>query len=144
MTKADRPLTKAAYPEFIEERLRFADTDLVGHVNNAAFATLFEIGRVSFLFDPQNPLFENNDTFVLARLNIDFRGELHFPGMVSIATGVSRVGSSSATIMQALFSGETCVGTGESVVVLIDGDTRRAKPLPDHARAELTKRVLRT
>ncbi len=144
MTKADRPLTKAAYPEFIEERLRFADTDLVGHVNNAAFATLFEIGRVSFLFDPQNPLFENNATFVPARLNIDFLGELYFPGMVSIATGVSRVGSSSATIMQALFSGETCVGTGESVVVLIDGDTRRAKPLPDHARAELTKRVLRT
>ena len=102
MSKADRPLNRDAYPEQIEERLRFADTDLVGHVNNAAFATLFEIGRVSFLFDPENPLFEDNDTFVLARLNIDFLGELRFPGMVTIATGVSRVGSSSATIMQAV------------------------------------------
>jgi acyl-CoA thioester hydrolase len=143
MNKADRPTVREAYPEHMEERLRFADTDLVGHVNNASFATFFETGRVAFLFDPENPLFANGDTFVLARLNIDFLGELHFPGMVTIASGVSRIGSSSATIMQALFSGETCVGTGESVVVMIDGQTRKAKPLPPHARDELAKRMLR-
>lgn len=126
-----------AYPLRLEERLRFSDTDMVGHVNNAVFATMFESGRVALLFDPEQPLAGPGQTFVLARLGIDFRAELHYPGMVTIASGVSRIGSSSITMPQALFSGERCVATGESVLVLIDQQTRRSAPLSPATRARL-------
>ncbi|WP_343068673.1 hypothetical protein [Kaustia mangrovi] len=41
------------FPLRTSDKLRYADTDRQGHVNNAVFATFMETGRVAFLHDPQ-------------------------------------------------------------------------------------------
>ena len=53
-------------------------------MNNAVFATFFESGRVAFLYDPKVPLAPAGCEFVIARLTIDFRAELRWPGVVDI------------------------------------------------------------
>jgi YbgC/YbaW family acyl-CoA thioester hydrolase len=95
------PRTLETYPCRAVDVLRFADTDRVGHVNNAAFATFCESGRVALLYDPKQPLAPAGTNFVIARLVLDFRAEINYPGTVEIGTAVARVGRSSATLHQA-------------------------------------------
>ena len=117
--------------------LRFADTDRLGHVNNAAFATFCESGRVGFIWDPDAPLAQPGRAFVIVRLVIDFRAELHWPGAVDIGSTVLRIGNRSFTLGQGLFKDGACAATAESTLVILDEATRRAIALPDDVRARL-------
>jgi len=119
------------------DKVRYADTDRQGHVNNAAFSTFLETGRVEFLYDPQNPLAADNASFVIADLNLKFLSEINWPGRVDIGTGVIRLGNSSISLFQGLFQEGRCVATAETVVVQMDEQTRRSCPLSDKARAFL-------
>jgi acyl-CoA thioester hydrolase len=135
---AIEPRLLAGYPLQIREQLRYADTDRQGHINNAVFATFCESGRVAFLYDPACPLAAKGSQFVIAELTIRFLGELNWPGEAVIGTGVSRIGRSSLTLVQGIFAGDECKATAESVIVLIDEETRRPTPLQRAALDALT------
>src|SRR3712207_6044059 len=98
------PLPLTAYPRRASAEIRYADLDRQGHVNNAVFSTFSEIGRVAFLYDPDRPLAPENASFVVARIEIDFHAELHWPGQVEIGTGVVEIGRSSCRFAQGIFS----------------------------------------
>ena len=117
--------------------VRWGDLDAQGHVNNAVYATFSEIGRVAFLYRPDEPLAQPGARFVIARIEIDFLAELHWPGTVEIGTGVTRIGRSSFGLAQGLFSGGRAVAAVENVVVMTDGETRRSMPLPERTTALL-------
>ena len=119
----------AAYPLRTFEKLRYADTDRQGHVNNAIFSTMLETGRVELLYDPHRPLHEPGCTFVIASLHLDFRGEINWPGQVEIGTRVAVVGKSSVTLEQGLFQQDVCVATAQTVIVQMNEETRRSHPL---------------
>ncbi|MBF9197664.1 acyl-CoA thioesterase [Microvirga terrestris] len=123
-----RPLE--AYPSRASTDIRYADLDRQGHVNNAVFATFSEVGRVAFMYDPARPLASEGRSFVIARLQIDFRAELFWPGHVEIGTGVMRVGRSSFTLAQGIFNAGRLVATTEATIVMVDKETRRSTPLP--------------
>jgi acyl-CoA thioester hydrolase len=127
------------YPLRTTDTIRFGDTDRQGHVNNAAFATYCESGRVAFLYDPSGSLAPPGCSFVIARLTIDFRREANWPGTVEIGTRILTIGRSSFTLAQGLFQGGTCFATAESVLVLMDHSTRKSTPLPPGLVATLEK-----
>lgn len=130
------------FPLWSRDVLRYGDTDRQGHVNNAAFATFCESGRVSFLCDPQAPLAPSGCSFVIARLILDYRGEIFWPGTVEIGTGVLSIGRSSFTLGQGLFVEDRCVATAETVIVMTSEATRRSTPLPEAVRARLSDLAL--
>ena len=121
------------------EKLRYCDTDRQGHVNNAVFATFLETGRVEMLINGGVDLMGPDGAFVLARLLLDYRREVNWPGEVEIGTRVASFGRSSLRLEQAVFQNGECVASGESTVVLTDVTTRRSKPFSDEARAFLAK-----
>jgi len=121
-----------AYPSRTCADIRYSDLDRQGHVNNAVFATFSEVGRVAFMYDPDRPLASEGRSFVIARLQIDFRAELFWPGSVDIGTGVVRIGRSSFTLAQGIFSKGHLMATTEATLVMVDKETRRPAPLPPH------------
>jgi acyl-CoA thioester hydrolase len=129
----------ADFPFRAREKLRYGDTDRQGHVNNAVFATFLETGRVEMLINGGVDLMGPNGAFVLARLLLDYRREVNWPGEVEIGTRVASVGRSSLRLEQAVFQNGACVAAGESTVVLTDETTRRSKPFSDPARAWLER-----
>src|SRR5438105_1715141 len=131
--------TLAQFPGRTHDIIRFGDLDPQGHVNNTVFATFFETGRVAFLREPGNALSPPGTTSVLARLDINFLKELHWPGAVEIGTGIAEIGRSSFTFLQAIFHQGTCAATGRATMVMIDAATRRARPLSADAIARLEK-----
>ena len=118
------------FPHRTVETIRFGDLDRQNHINNAVFATYFESGRVGLIYDKENGLQVPGATSVVARLEIDFLGELNWPGSVEIGTAVEEIGRSSYRFVHALFCKGVCAATGRTTMVLIDRATRRARPLP--------------
>jgi acyl-CoA thioester hydrolase len=117
-----------------DDVLRFGDTDAIGHVNNSVFAVLCESGRVRLFREKLNPTLGEGQYFVIARLAIDFRAELHYPGAVRTGTWITRIGRSSLGLRQAILDGETVAGEAEGVCVLMDRATRRPTSFPDVTR----------
>ncbi|WP_394822742.1 acyl-CoA thioesterase [Pendulispora albinea] len=117
------------FPFRTHDTIRYGDTDRQGHVNNAAFATFCETGRVAFLHLTEQSLAHPGTSFVIARLVLDFRAEITWPGTVDIGTRLTKVGRSSMTLEQGLFQNGRCAATSESIVVLVDDATRKSTPL---------------
>ena len=129
------------FPGQTSDIIRFGDLDPQGHVNNTVFATFFETGRVMFLREPgnalRNALYPDDATSVLARLDINFLREMHWPGTVEIGTGIAAIGRSSFTFLQAVFHEGECAATAHATMVMIDAKTRKARPLPEPTRTRL-------
>ncbi|MBL8651052.1 MAG: acyl-CoA thioesterase [Sphingopyxis sp.] len=121
-------LDAASYPVHLDLQTRFQDMDINGHLNNVAFAALFESGRV-LLNREIRPWAERpvNERTMVAAVEINYLAEGNFPDPVLIATGIGRLGTSSWTIVQAMFQNGRCIATCDTVVVCrTDGE---AKPL---------------
>lgn len=111
------------------EKLRYADTDRQGHVNNAVFSTMLETGRVEILYDQDSPLAKPDCAFVIASQKLDFHSEITWPGRVDIGTRVAWIGRSSMTLEQALFQGGELRAAAKTVIVQLNETTRRSEPL---------------
>ena len=118
-------------------RLRFNDTDRLGHVNNAVFSTYFESGRVAMFRKEDLGIGVSNATFVLVRQEIDFMRELRWPGTVVIGTALAELGRSSFTVAQVIFDGDHCAAAGRAIMVMVDAASRRPIPLAPDVIARL-------
>lgn len=139
MTDSEKPdLTKPeSFRYWIEERVRFADLDAIGHVNNNAYGVYFEQGRVMLMHESGG--FQDSDswTVVLARSVIDYKAELNYPAVARIGMRVLRVGNSSITLGAGIFDGDRCVATQEAICVIVDKAAHRPTPVPGDLRARL-------
>jgi acyl-CoA thioester hydrolase len=127
----------ADFPMRTSEKLRFADTDRLGHITNTVFAVCCQNARMELLCDPRRVPIPRNTHFVIAKLMLEFQAEMHWPGTVEIGTRVERVGRSSVTLAQALFVNQACVAIADSVVALMEMTTRRPAPLPEETKEAL-------
>jgi acyl-CoA thioester hydrolase len=134
----DDDITIDNFPGRAVDKIRYGDTDRQGHVNNAVFATFFETGRVELLHLGQHPVADDGCSFVIAHLGVDFRAEILWPGEVVIGTRVTKVGASSIRLAQALFQGDRCNATAETVIVQIDQTTKKSRQLSRAAVDYLT------
>jgi len=114
-------LDPAAYPHHDIIQTRFQDLDVLGHINNVAWAALFETARVRFYSMLSGPGPGRNRGLV-ANVEINYLGEGDFPAEMMIASGIGRLGTRSwQTLSLALQDGvplATCdvtiVSTGVS------------------------------
>jgi acyl-CoA thioester hydrolase len=126
------------FPARTFDKLRYGDTDRQGHINNAVFTTFLETGRVEVLLGTGAAgLLPSGSAFVIVKLSVEFRAEVHWPGRVDIGTRVKALGRSSVTFEQALFQDGKLVGTAETVIVQMSEATRRSEPLAPEVAAHL-------
>ena len=135
---------RETFERFTPVTIRFCDTDRLGHVNNVSITAYFEAARCE-LFDALLSQAEAGpDTdYVLARLAIDFRRELHYPGTVEVGSRFLRVGNRAITSGYGAFFNGACFATGESVNVFFDLTTRVSVPPPPAVRSLLEAAIAR-
>lgn len=117
------------FPYRLTDNVRFADLDPNGHVNNAVYATYFETGRVTLMKDHTRGLVPPGLAWIMVRLDIHFRAELHWPSQIELGLGVAKFGRTSVTFDQVVFSTGECVASAKAVTVLIEEATRKPTPL---------------
>ena len=117
------------FPYRQTDNVRYADLDPNHHVNNAVYATYFETGRVTLMKDRGYGLMPEGLAWIMVRLDIHFRAELRWPGIIEMGLGVSKFGRTSVTFDQVVFSEGKCIASAQSVSVLIDETHRKPTPL---------------
>lgn len=126
---------RASFQYWYEEKLRFSDTDMIGHINNVAFAALIESGRVHFTRSGVIENMPRDVLVVMRRIELDYRAELHWPGNVDVGSRLLRLGQSSFQIGTGVFSQQMCAATSVTTLVVIGRESRRSVPIPDVVRA---------
>ncbi|MBY4637696.1 acyl-CoA thioesterase [Sphingopyxis sp. XHP0097] len=132
-------LDPASYPYSTSVETRFQDLDPLGHINNVAMAALFENGRVRFnrdnLVERQRRV--PGDRWLIARVEINYLAEGHFPDPIEVASGIGTIGNRSWTILSAAWQSGRCVGLCDSTIVYQSKDGKQ--PISDDFRAELER-----
>ena len=114
--------------------IRFADIDVLGHVNNAVFLTYMEVARTAFWAERIGPVRVQEIDFVVARVEIDYRRPVLFGDTLSCDLWLVKVGRSSFTVGYTFaVSGDT-VAEARSVQVFVDLATGAPKAVPDAFR----------
>ncbi|UUX49570.1 acyl-CoA thioesterase [Nisaea acidiphila] len=132
----------ASYHYWIEENIRFADLDPVGHVNNNAIGVYLETARVTLFADAAGEMYggeHRGHTWVVARMEVDYLKEMHFPGKVRVGTRIEKLGNSSIVMRQAIFNGETLTGLARVVGVCFNMSERGSMPIPAPVRDGLVR-----
>lgn len=114
----------------LEIQVRFGDTDTLGHVNNAVFASYAELGRIDLMrrvsWDEGGP--------ILARIAIDFRAQVRLGSRVVVVSRVTRIGRTSIALQQEVLADGVVAAEVASVVVWFDYGEQRAVRVPERVR----------
>jgi acyl-CoA thioester hydrolase len=116
--------------------VRFADLDMLGHVNNAVFFSYSEFARLEFfaflgITDKQFP------SCLLARVVANHVKAVHYGDEVQISTWVIKVGTKSFTVQHEVMANNILCATLETVLVWYDHSAKQSLPVPDSVRAKL-------
>ncbi|MGH3152174.1 MAG: acyl-CoA thioesterase [Streptosporangiaceae bacterium] len=109
------------YPLRFGYRSLFSDMDANRHLNNGTLGRLLEEGRAdlhhSVFKRPAGAGTPSGSTLLLVTITIEFLREGRYPGSVEVATGVTRVGTSSFGLAQAAFQDGACIAVANCVMV---------------------------
>ena len=108
------------------DRVRFRDCDALGHVNNAVYSTYLEEARIGVLGDLSS--------FILARVEIDFRAELRMGEEIEVRTLCSRIGTKSFDLEHVVSADGRVVAEAKSVLVGYDYELGVSVPVPPELR----------
>lgn len=114
----------------LDLQIRFGDTDALGHVNNAVYASYAELGRIDFVSKLGLPV----TGYILARLAMDFRRQVRLADRCRITTEVVHVGTTSMTMRQVMYAEDEVACEFEAVVVWFDYESDRPVRIPDEQR----------
>ncbi|MEF8785798.1 MAG: thioesterase family protein [Haloarculaceae archaeon] len=116
--------------------VRFRDCDMMGHVNNAVYATYLEQARVEYIEDVvQEPLMETGG--VVANLNLDFEQPIDYGDSVTVAVRAGELGTSSIPLEYEIRVDGEVAATGETLMVTFDQEAGKPTPMPEPWRERI-------
>lgn len=122
--------------------LRFAETDALGHINNTVVPVWFEAARepIFQVFNPEMDLTTWN--LIIAKVEVNYLAQIHYPGEVEIRTFISKLGNSSLNILQEVYQNAQKVASGECVMVKFDYSTNKSVAISNNERDLLSAHLL--
>ncbi|AIY64097.1 acyl-CoA thioesterase [Pseudoalteromonas piratica] len=120
---------------------RFSETDALGHINNTALPVWFEAARTPFFrfFTPD--LDCNNWKLIVAKIEVEFKGELFYGQEITINSSISRIGNASFVIYQEVYQHNELCAVGHATMVRYDFAKKQSVPLCDQERHDLTQHL---
>ena len=86
-------------------QVRWSDLDALGHVNNAVFATYFEIARGVYMLTTAKTWDWHKHMFLIGNINIDFKKEILLTSKdVKVYVRTSKIGTKSFVLEYAIVS----------------------------------------
>jgi acyl-CoA thioester hydrolase len=119
--------------------VRFRDCDPLGHVNNAVYATYFEVARFSYWREALGYTRADGFSFIMARVEVNFRAEAVAGEALDVRIRIGRIGRRSFTFDYEIvrIGDGVLIADGSSVQVMFDYATRKSQPVPEAYRARV-------
>ena len=120
---------------------RFAETDALGHINNAVLPVWFEQARTPLfeLFVPN--LDATKWTLILAKIEVEFVQEIFYGINVEIRSYIEKVGNSSLVTYQEAWQSGQLVAKGRATMVHFDHTAKKSMPIPESIKQQLQARL---
>ncbi len=125
-------------PEPFQIQVRFADIDLMKHVNNSVYLSYFEMTRVHYFERLLGAKWDyENDGFLLARNELDYIKPIFLHDKPQIKMFTVKMGNKSFTLGYEIYvRGELCT-KGLSVMVGFSAKKNTSIPIPPKMREAL-------
>jgi len=139
MDALDNPdfLNEARYRFWVNDTLRFGDTDLLGHINTASYISYCDTARLIFCSETGLWSKTRTEAAVVLKTGIRMHRELFAPGEIRIGTLVTRIGTTSLDLVQGLFTEGSCAAVSATVLVHMNMETHRPHTISDDIRAKI-------
>jgi acyl-CoA thioester hydrolase len=123
-------------------QIRFADCDMLGHVNNAKFATYMEIARVQMVEDWIETAKDWSETgILLASITINFLSPILLNDKLRIDSCVSSIGNKSFKMDYDFVvdspEGDVIKASGSTILVYFHYQKKVTIPVPDEWRQKI-------
>jgi len=119
---------------------RFADFDMMGHVNNSVYFSYMEIGRVKYWKQAINWDWKKTGV-VIAKASINYIAPIFPEDRVQMYIRTSRMGNSSFDlqylIVKLVHGKEVVCSKGMTTCVAFDYETKKTTPIPKNERAKM-------
>lgn len=129
----------------INVKVRFSETDALGHISNISYFIYLEEARTEF-FGALGFGMEIKDwNIILASAKCDFVSQGYFNQKLKVVSEVSRIGNSSFTIVHQIIDEEkgALIAVGEASAVYFNFKDQKSEKLPQAFRAELEKHMVK-
>ena len=125
----------------LEVQIRFNDIDILGHLNNTVYYSLYDLGKARYMEDiglrPRGPV---APTCVIADVHCTYFFPIHYGDEIYVTTECREVGEKHFTLEQELVDGEGQVRSHcTTVMVYIDPATGKSAPLPENYKQALER-----
>lgn len=118
--------------------IRFADIDVMGHVNNAVYLSYFEQARMNYFHNLLSGEWDwKKDGILLARNEIDYQKPITLHDKIEIEVWCDEVGNKSFSMKYRFKNAKTgeVTTTGKSVLVSYNYLEQKSMIVPDKWRA---------
>ena len=121
------------------DEVRFADLDVMGHLNNVAFLVFAESARVGYMrvLMPNRDLVAGDFGVMIAETKIRYRAPGHFGERIETRLRPADLGRTSFRVDFEMRVGDRVIADGYTVMVLYDRSAARPMSLPKALRQRL-------
>ncbi|WP_394120870.1 acyl-CoA thioesterase [Planococcus donghaensis] len=129
----------------IPVKVRFSETDALGHISNISYFIYLEEARTEFFADLGFGRDINNWKIILASASCDFVSQGYYNQKLVVQTAVSRIGNSSFQVVHEIKDAESgeLVAKGQASAVHFNFKTQKSETLPAANRQLLEKHLLK-
>ncbi|MFD2611248.1 acyl-CoA thioesterase [Paenibacillus gansuensis] len=122
-------------------KIRYCETDMLGHVNNVSYFMYFEQGRIEYFENLRlsQELFGEDRVSVVADLECQYLAQLYLRDPLQLHVRVAKIGRSSLDIEYAVVVNGGVKAAGRGAIVLIDTKTGKSTPIPDEIKAVIAE-----
>ena len=123
----------------VDAQVRFADTDGLGHVNNAVYLNYLEIARVDYLQNVLGRKDVKDFGVILARAEVDYKSPAFHHETLRVGCKVESLGGSSINMTYRVEDKKTgrLVALAKTVLVAYDYALGRPVRIPQDAREKM-------
>jgi acyl-CoA thioester hydrolase len=124
-------------PLILKLRIDWSEQDLFGHINNVMFNKYVQSARVNLWEQIGLTAYhqQTNIGATLAATSVQFKKPLHYPGQISIHSGISVFKNTSFVITHHIYNhAQELCATAEDVVVIFDYHKNEKVVIPEFIR----------
>jgi acyl-CoA thioester hydrolase len=134
---------RAGFEFFCPIKVRFGETDMFGHLNNANAFVYFEEARVEFFKHiglGEEWLYNEKVSNVVANIQCDYLRQVYFDEKLRVYVKIHRIGGASFDLHYMVLNEDNEISlTGKNTVVQMDRETGRSLPLSDEIKSVLAE-----
>lgn len=138
-------MEKAPFKHKTPIQIRFVDTDMLGHVNNACYLSYVELARISYFRDVLGAQVNwNARGIIVAKATVEYKMPIFFRDNIIVRTRVSRLGKKSFDIdYQFMHIGadkqEVLKAECKTIMVCYNYEENKTIDIPEEWRAKIAK-----